>query len=233
MRKRMSKEHLVKARLSYANVAATLALFLALSGTTVAGAQALITSRDVVDHSLTGVDIANHSLSGTDIKAGSLGSGAFSDAALANLRGADGADGATGPAGPAGKAGDPGPAGTQGPPGPGIATTVVSGPDVSNYQDLTAIVSTTLSEAGDYVLFASLTAHNTGASDDNVNCGLFSDANEFGGGGFSVNASETGTGTMAGAISISAPTPVTLKCQGNSVTTFDLTKITLRIHDLG
>ena len=49
-------------RLSYANVAATLALFLALTGTAVAGAKLLITGANVKNHSLTGVDIKNGSL---------------------------------------------------------------------------------------------------------------------------------------------------------------------------
>jgi hypothetical protein len=113
----------VKLQPSYANVAATIALFLALGGPAAAGARTLITGNDVQDHSLTGLDIANHSLTGTDIKAGSLGSGAFSDAALANLRGATGPEGAEGAAG---KAGAPGPAGPQGLPGQGIATTARS-----------------------------------------------------------------------------------------------------------
>ena len=49
-------------RLSYANVAATLALFFALSGTAVAGAKLLISGANVKNHSLTGVDIKNGSL---------------------------------------------------------------------------------------------------------------------------------------------------------------------------
>ena len=49
-------------RLTYANVAATLALFFALGGTAVAGAKLLITGATVENHSLTGVDIENGSL---------------------------------------------------------------------------------------------------------------------------------------------------------------------------
>jgi hypothetical protein len=226
----------MKLQLSYANVAATIALFLALGGSAVAGTRTLITGTDVQDHSLTGIDIANHSLTGTDIKAGSLGSGVFSDAALANLRGADGTAGSVGAAGLAGKAGEPGPAGPQGPPGQGIAPTSASAPDASNYQDLTPLADATLSGKGDYVIFASVTAQNTGSADDNLSCGLFSDGNEFGGGGVSIAAGQTLTDRVVavGAIPVGqTAVEVTLKCQGGGVTTYDLSDVTMRLHDLG
>jgi hypothetical protein len=218
---------LLRNRLSYAGVTATLALFIAIGGSAAAGAQALITGRDVVDHSLTGVDVANHSLTGADIRAGSLGSDSFSAAALANLRGAQGAVGASG------AAGQGGPTGAQGATGAGIETTITSGADVTDYQDLTPLATATLPSAGDYVIFGAITVHNTGASDDNLNCGLFNDANAFGGGGGSVNAGATTQATIAGAISTTTPATVILKCQGGSVTTYDLSNVTMRIHNLG
>ena len=101
----------MKHRLSYASVTATLALLLAVGGTTAVGAQALLTGRNVKDESLTGADIQNDSLTGADIRAGSLGSNLFSTIARANLRGQ------TGPAGPKG---DTGETGAQGPAGVGI-----------------------------------------------------------------------------------------------------------------
>jgi hypothetical protein len=228
----------VKPRLTYANIASTLALFLAVSGTAVAGAQAMISSRDVVDHSLTGIDIANHSLTGTDIKPGSLGSGVFSDAALANLKGADGMAGAAGAAGADGAAGAPGLAGSQGPAGQGVATITATGPDVSNYQNLTPLATATLSKPDDYVIFATIQAHNTGTADDNLGCAIFSGDNQVGGGDVSVAAGDTGTNLQVGVLPAGAPqtsTPqiVTLKCQSSGATTFDLSKITMRVHDLG
>jgi hypothetical protein len=44
-------------RFSYANVAATLALFFALSGSAFAGAQLFVSGANVKNHSLTGVDV--------------------------------------------------------------------------------------------------------------------------------------------------------------------------------
>jgi hypothetical protein len=217
----------VRHRLSYASVTATLALLLAVGGTTAVGAQALLTGRAVKDESLTGADIQNDSLTGADIRAGSLGSNLLSSAARANLRGATGATGATGPAG------ETGATGPQGPAGAGVATLTATGADAPGYQDLEPLATATLPAAGDWVVFASVTAHNTGGSDDNLNCGLFIGDNQAGGGGAWVTAGSTVTSTAVGAIPVSAGAEVTLKCTGNSVTTFDLSDVKMRMHNLG
>jgi hypothetical protein len=214
----------VRHRLSYASVTATLALVLAIGGTTAVGAQALLTGRAVKDESLTGTDIQNDSLTGADIRAGSLGSNLLSSAARANLRGA------TGPAGPAGATGASGP---QGPAGAGVTTVTATGADVAGYQDLDPLATGTLPVAGDWVVFASVNAHNTGGSDDNLNCGLFINGNQVGGGGAWVTAGSTVGVSGVGAIPVGAPADVTLKCTGNSVTTFDLSNVTMRMHNLG
>jgi hypothetical protein len=79
-------------RLTYANVIATLALFIALSGSAVAGAQLVFT----------GANVKNRSLTGVDIKKGSLGIQTLSPAARRHLRGARGIAGPTGPWDPRG-----------------------------------------------------------------------------------------------------------------------------------
>jgi hypothetical protein len=215
----------VRHRLSYSSIVATLALLLAVGGTAAAGAQSLLTGRSVKDESLTGADIQNDSLTGADIRSGSLGSNVFSAVARANLRAA------TGPAGPKGEKGE---TGQQGPAGAGVTATVVNGDDVVNYQDLAPLATGSMPTVGDYVIFANLTAHNTGANYDNLNCGLFINDQAIGGGGVSVTAGSTASGSAVGAISLTAaPADVTLKCTGNVVTTFDLSHITMRIHNLG
>ena len=68
----------MKQRLSYSNVMATLALFVALGGTSYAAAtitgadvrNGSLTGKDVKNRSLTGVDIKNRSLTGSDVKDG-------------------------------------------------------------------------------------------------------------------------------------------------------------------
>jgi hypothetical protein len=201
---------------------------LAVGGTAAAGAQAVLTGKSVKDESLTGADIQNDSLTGADIRSGSLGSNDFSSVARANLRGA------TGPAGPKGEKGEKGDTGSQGPAGAGVTATVVNGDDVASYQDGALLATGSMPTIGDYVIFANLTAHNTGANDDGLNCGLFINGQQFGGGGAYVTSGSTASGTTVGAISLtSAPADVTFSCTTNSVTTFDLSHITLRVHNLG
>jgi hypothetical protein len=60
----------VLARLSYANIAATLALFVSLGGT--AYAAATIGSAQIKDDSILSRDIHNHTIQGKDIKAGTV-----------------------------------------------------------------------------------------------------------------------------------------------------------------
>lgn len=85
--KRLRKVH---RRLSYANVMATAAVFVALGGSSYAAAQ--ITGKDVRDGSLTGADIRNNSLTSADIENGSL---LAVDFKAGQLRSAGGAGGAT------------------------------------------------------------------------------------------------------------------------------------------
>ena len=214
----------MKNRLSYASVTATIALFIAIGGTTAVSATVLLTGKSVKDESITGADIQNGSLTGADVRAGSLGSNSFSPAARANLRGAKGDTGATGEAGPAGP---------KGAAGQGVETTVATGDDVAGYQDLTPLATTTLPGAGDYVVFARITATNTGTVDEYLNCGLFSDDGQAGGGGLNVPAGTTVTGSSVGAMSVTRGMDVVLKCQGGGGTTYDISGITLRTHNLG
>lgn len=58
-------------RLTYANVTATLALFIALGGSSYAALQ--ITGKQVRDHSLTGRDIKKNSIRGRQVKERSFG----------------------------------------------------------------------------------------------------------------------------------------------------------------
>jgi hypothetical protein len=79
----------LRSHLSYANVTATLALFVALGGTSYAALS--ITGRDVQDGSLTGIDIRDGSLATADLQRGL--------AQQARRRGRRGRRGARGPAG--------------------------------------------------------------------------------------------------------------------------------------
>jgi hypothetical protein len=213
-------------RPSYASVAATLALFFALGGTAVAGARLLITGANVENYSLTGVDIAR----------GSLGLETLSPAARTSLKRTRGPAGATGPQG---QPGTQGPAGPQGAPGPqgavgaGVTTTSATGAAVTDYQDLTPLVGYVLPANGDYVIFTTLTVHNTGASGEYLNCGYRLDGTINGSAGVDTTAGGTATGTSVGAFSAPNGGPVEFLCTGNGSTTYDISDITMRIHYLG
>lgn len=89
-------------RLSYANVVATLALFVALGGSSYAAVKLgrnAVKSRNIAPNAITGAKVKNHSLTAADLATSVLKTGAT---------GATGAKGDTGAAGPAGAKGDPG-----------------------------------------------------------------------------------------------------------------------------
>jgi hypothetical protein len=87
----------LRSRLTYANVIATLALFVALGGSSYAAIT--ITGKNVKDGSLTGKDVKNRSLATTDL----------SKKAVKSLTGKKGAGGARGAQGPQGAQGAPAP----------------------------------------------------------------------------------------------------------------------------
>ena len=95
----------LRSRLSYANVVASLALFVALGGTGYAAVT--ITGKNVKDASLTGRDVKNSSLTSSDVKNGTLLRQDFK-AGQIPAGGAPGAPGAPGQKGDKGEPGVPG-----------------------------------------------------------------------------------------------------------------------------
>jgi Collagen triple helix repeat (20 copies) len=111
----------LRGRVTYANVMATAAVFLALGGTSYAAVT--ITGKDVKDSSLTGRDVRNSSLTTNDIKDGSLLVADFKAGQLTGgAAGSQGTRGETGATGPQGPKGDTGATGSQGPEGDTGAT---------------------------------------------------------------------------------------------------------------
>jgi len=80
-------------KLTYANVVATLALMIAISGGTALAASHLITGKQIARGTISATNIKKHTLTSSLFKKGTI------------RRGATGATGATGPAGPTGPAG--------------------------------------------------------------------------------------------------------------------------------
>ena len=123
----------LRQRATYANVTATLALFVALGGTSYAALtitgknvkDGTLTGADVADRSLTTRDVKNSSLLARDFKLGQLPAGAPGPPGPQGALGARGADGAAGPEGHEGPEGAPGVEGPEGPPGSAVAYATV------------------------------------------------------------------------------------------------------------
>jgi hypothetical protein len=98
----------MRQRLSYANVMATIAVFIALGGSSYAAVK--ISGEDVKNNSLTGADIKNNSVRGAEIRAGAIKSDDVADGTLLSEdfesgqlpQGAQGPSGAQGPKGDTG-----------------------------------------------------------------------------------------------------------------------------------
>jgi hypothetical protein len=215
-------------RPSYASVVSTLALFFALGGSAVAGANLLVS----------GANVKNHSLTGMDIKNGSLGLKALSPKARAKLRGkvasgTTGSQGPQGPQGPAGPQGAQGPAGSAGATGTGTTTVTVSGTDMADYADFTPLASYSVPVGGDYVIFTTLTVHNTGANNEYLNCAYRVDGTLNGAAGVDTTAGGTATGTSTGAFHAPGAATVEFLCAGNGNTSYDISDVTMRVHLLG
>jgi hypothetical protein len=119
----------LRTRVTYANVMATIAVFIALGGSSYAAVK--VTGKNVKDGSLTGKDVKNSALTGVDVKNGSLLAADFGGGQLpAGPQGPKGDTGAKGDKGDKGEAclssdpncrgpqGEPGTNGTDGAPGP-------------------------------------------------------------------------------------------------------------------
>lgn len=93
----------MRMKITYANVAATMALFIALGGT--ATAAVVLTTTNIKDSTVTSADFKNGTLGVADLSARAR-------AAFVGEKGATGRPGSTGPAGETGETGGPGPRGS-------------------------------------------------------------------------------------------------------------------------
>jgi hypothetical protein len=86
----------IRSRVTYANVASTIALMIAIGGGTAYAASHLITGKQIAKSTITAANIKSHSLLASNFKTGQIPAGA---------KGATGATGAAGPQGAPGPAG--------------------------------------------------------------------------------------------------------------------------------
>ena len=136
----------------YANVASTLALVVALGGTSYAAVaipKNSVGSKQIINSSVKSKDVKNGTLRAKDFRAGQLPAGA------------------QGPAGPAG------PTGPTGPMGPSNAYAIDSANNILDWNGAEQTVATlNLPSAGNYVLFAKVLGNNNTAAVASLNCKL-------------------------------------------------------------
>ena len=110
----MSKQ--ARSHLTYANVMATIAVFIALGGTSYAIATGSIGSREIADNGVRSKDIRNNDVRGTDIRKGTVRSSDVGDRSLLakDFKAGQLPSGARGPIGLRGPKGDDGAPGISG-----------------------------------------------------------------------------------------------------------------------
>jgi hypothetical protein len=152
--------------MTYANVMATIAVFVALGGTGVAATQLAknsvtsasikngqVKNKDLAKNAVTSTKVKDHSLLGKDFKAGQL------------PQGPKGATGAQGPKGNTGLTGATGPSNGF------FSTSAIADPDVTWSMSQQTLRSFSL-PAGKYILNASVDANNNAASSSLAGCSI-------------------------------------------------------------
>src|SRR5215208_1798082 len=161
---------LPRLRITYSNVMATAAVFIALGGTSYAALQLpkdAVGARELRSNSVGSAEVRNGSLTRKDFKANALPAGN-----AAGPQGPAGPKGATGGAGPRGLQGERGPVGATGPVGPvgpkGDPSLVAVHRTVADNIQITGDSATPLASlalpAGSYLLHAKLIARNATTS---------------------------------------------------------------------
>lgn len=106
----------LRSSVTYANVMATIAVFVALGGTSYAVATGSIDSREIKNNTVRSKDLRNNDVRGRDIRDGTIGSNDVSDGSLLSrdFQAGQLPSGPQGEPGPQGQKGDTGPPGISG-----------------------------------------------------------------------------------------------------------------------
>jgi hypothetical protein len=153
---------------------------------------------------ITGADIRDGTVSGRDIRDGSLRSGDIRDG---SLHARDLSVGAA-----------------------RLRMVTATGPDIANYENREVIVHRRVPLSGDWLALGRFSAHNTGASDDTLNCAFLVGDRVYGAAGASVAAGETATAESVGLVHVTrSARGVALICEGSGATTFALSRIGLKL----
>ncbi len=189
-----------RSRLTYANVVASLALFIALGGVSYAAIKLpknSVGASQIKKNAISGSKVKNSALTGSDIKDKSLTASDFSGPV-------QGPQGAAGPAGAKGDTGAPGPAVSNDAytaQAPGFPLLVVT-------TSFSSVVTTPTMPAGSYTLAARANILGGGGVKNTLICSLANDAAQ----NFSVVSGDVFPLSMASTTTLGAPGTVALSC---------------------
>jgi hypothetical protein len=223
----------------YANVTSTLALVVALSGTSYAAAKLApnsVGTPQLKNNAVTTAKVKDGTLLATDFKAGVIKPGKDGAQGAAGPAGKDGTPGATGPAGKDGAPGATGPAGAKGdtgakgdkgnaclssdplcrgPNGAAAFSAVTTAPLPFPVSTASITVQSLNLQAGKYIVDGRVSAHDAGL-DTTVACSLVAGATVIDsmGGALGIDATATidAAVSLHGVLTLGAPGTVDLKC---------------------
>jgi len=200
-------------KITYANVAATLALFVALGGSA-AAAGGLFTGAQIENGSIHGVDLANHTIGTRKLRYRSVTLRNLSRPTVRRLKGARGRQGSAGPQGPTGAQGPAGPSGAT------YGTIPTTAPDVANLGSAQTILDHSLPGAGVYLVSGRVTITNNSGATVNIFCGVRFEGNLVPSAGGSVNDGTTATFQIPYVYTVEDPSSgVQLVCDSCGATT--------------
>jgi hypothetical protein len=114
-----------------------------------------------------------------------------------------------------------------------LPTVSRTAPDIAGYENRDVIAQARVTARGHWLALARFRAHNTGQSDDSLNCAYRVVGHLYGAAGVDVAAGGTGTAESVGVVySARSGRRVQLLCQANGANTFNLSHITLKLVKL-
>lgn len=238
----------VRRRLTYANVMASLAMFIVLGGgayasTTLLPADSVgpaqlranaVRSDGIAPGSVTTADVARRAITYSRLSKRVRAMLRRSAAPSSSTDGSVAAQGPAGSAGPQGERGAAGPPGPVGPAGPSALRVFQgSGADVADINGAT-LVSLTVPTAGLFIHFGSVTLRNDGPDQATGGCALFNGARQQqAGSAFDLAPGASGTFSLPGLDEVRDPTqPITLQCGYGGTGPVSASAISLRLIEL-
>jgi hypothetical protein len=198
-------------RLSYANVMATIAVFLALGGGAYAATRlpdGSVGTRQLRRDAVTRAKLADRSVSTAQLVHDGVTLNRLSAGVRSLLRSK-----AAGTPGPAGAPGSPGAPGAPG--APGTRSFAAAGSDTSAYVSGATLAGVTVPAAALHILFGSVTLTNDGPDQVNGGCGLFNGSQQLqAGNGIDLAPGATMRFSLPGLDEVrDSSKPVTMMCQ--------------------